>query len=47
MYVDVDDDGLLQLTTDNGGGPSNTIYLEPEVYDALVAYVERIRAQEA
>lgn len=43
MYVSVDDEGLLQLTTDNGDGPSNIIYLEPEVYDALVAYVERHR----
>lgn len=33
--------GMLKLTTDNGMGPSNTIYMEPEVYTALTRYVER------
>lgn len=37
VYADVEN-GMLKLTTDNGGGASNTIYLEPEVYDALVEY---------
>ena len=26
---------MIVLTTENGMGPSNTIYLEPTVYDAL------------
>lgn len=35
-------DGMLMLTTDNGLGPTNTIYLEPRVFHALVAYVARL-----
>ena len=33
--------GMLRLTTENGAGASNIIYLEPEVYEALVAYAAR------
>jgi len=44
VYVDVDN-GMLKLTTDNGYGPSNTIYLEPEVYEALTRYVQRIKQE--
>jgi len=33
--------GMLKLTTDNGMGPNNIIFLEPEVYTALVQYVSR------
>jgi hypothetical protein len=29
------------ITTNNGEGPTNTIYLEREVYSALRAYVQR------
>ncbi len=43
VYADIQD-GMIRLTTDNGYGPSNTILLEPEVYDALAQYVERIKA---
>lgn len=32
---------FLRLTTDNGMGPSNEIFLEPQVYCALLAYVLR------
>jgi len=32
-------DGGIVLTTDNGLGPSNTIFLEPEVYEALTQWV--------
>lgn len=32
--------GMLKLTTENGYGPDNIIYLEPEVYDNLVAVVQ-------
>jgi len=37
VYVDLDDGGWIVLTTENGlpGDPSNTIYLEPEVFKAL------------
>ena len=31
---------VLCLTTNNGKGPTNTIYLEKEVYKALRAYVQ-------
>ena len=31
---------MIVLTTENGLGPSNTIYLEPEVMLALIRYAE-------
>ena len=40
VYVDVED-GMLKLTTENGMGPTNTIYLEPEVMRALKEYLAR------
>ena len=36
--------GMIKLTTDNGVGIDQEIYLEPEVYNALVLYVERLNA---
>jgi len=30
--------GMIELTTDNGMGPSNQIWLEPSVLDALIRY---------
>lgn len=42
VYVDIER-GMLKLTTENGFGPSNTIYLEIEVFNNLVAYVRRHR----
>lgn len=33
---------MVTLTTENGYGPSNTIHLEPETYQALVQYVVQI-----
>lgn len=41
VYADFDG-YLIVLTTENGYGPSNTIYLEPEVYVALTKYVEEL-----
>jgi len=43
VYVEFDGNGLI-LTTENGlpDGPSNTIYLEPEVSIALVEFIERL-----
>ena len=35
------DGPMLVLVTDNGYGPTNTIYLERDVYEALVAFVTR------
>lgn len=37
VYVDVER-GMLKLTTDNGLGPSNTIYLEDSVFRNLQRY---------
>lgn len=42
VYADTED-GMLKLTTENGYGASNTIYLEPEVIDALIRYVNTAR----
>jgi hypothetical protein len=42
VYVDFDGYSLI-LTTENGGEPSNTIYLEPIVWADLVAYVKRLK----
>lgn len=39
VYVEIER-GMVKLTTDNGRGPSNTIYLEPEVMRALVQYYQ-------
>jgi len=41
VYVEIDN-GMFKLTTDNGMGASNTIYMEPEVYSAFVNYANRI-----
>ena len=41
-YVSFDGFGLT-LTAENGISTTNTIYLEPEVYESLVKYVEQIR----
>jgi hypothetical protein len=37
VYVEVEN-GMLKLTTDNGLGPVNTIWLEPSVVLVLVQY---------
>lgn len=41
VYAEVVDDGTLVLTTENGYGASNTIYLEPEVWSGLVEFMKR------
>lgn len=45
VYCEIQQSGQICLTTENGAptDPSNTIYLEPEVFDALALYVERVR----
>lgn len=47
VYVDVED-GMLKLTTENGlpDDPSNVIFLESDVYAALVRYVGGLRPPE-
>jgi hypothetical protein len=44
VYVEMEG-GMLKLTTNNGLGPTNTIYLDRDVYRALEAYVARLRAE--
>ena len=41
VYVD-HTDGMLILTTNNGEGPSNTICLEPEVWELLLEFARKI-----
>lgn len=36
---------VLTLTTENGEGPTNTIYLESEVFENLILFVNKIREQ--
>lgn len=44
VYADCDGYGIL-LTTENGYGPTNSIYLEPEVYHALLRYREWLKVK--
>lgn len=43
VYVDFDGFALV-LTAENGLSVQETIVLEPEVYAALLRYVERLKA---
>lgn len=47
VYVEVVPQLGLLLTTENGITVSNRIVLEPEVYTALVRYVEELKGEEA
>ena len=47
VYADLDEWRRIVLTTENGIRATNTIVLEPEVYAALLAWVERFRAATA
>jgi hypothetical protein len=42
VYVDFDGYQLV-LTSEDGISVLNTIYLEPNVYTALIAYVEKLK----
>lgn len=46
VYADFDGHYVV-LTTDNGFGPSNTIYLEPGALSSLFAYARRIAGASA
>jgi hypothetical protein len=46
VYVECEG-GMLKLTTNNGRGPSNTIYMEPATLNALVKYYDRCNAASA
>ena len=43
VYAESDGFGGIVLTTENGEGPSNTIYLDPYVLDALTRFITRVR----
>lgn len=45
VYCEFDGYGI-KLTTENGFGPSNTIYLEPFIVDAFQDFVKRIREEQ-
>jgi len=42
VYAEINEWGQITLTTENGlpNDPSNVIYLEPEVFQALCKYVK-------
>lgn len=40
VYVEVEG-GMFKLTTENGMGASNTIYMEPQVYEAFVLFATK------
>jgi hypothetical protein len=40
VYAENDGFGII-LTTENGFGATNTIYLEPQVYQALLDYMAK------
>jgi hypothetical protein len=48
VYAAVED-GMIKLTTENGlpSDPSNTIYLDPQVCDALARYIESFKSHYA
>lgn len=41
VYVELEN-GMIRLTTENGIEATNTIFLEPKVWRALKAWVERL-----
>lgn len=43
VYAALNDCGQIVLTTENGISTTNTIYLEPEVWEELVKWVERMK----
>lgn len=42
VYAEYDGYGI-KLTTENGMGASNTIVLEPDVYECLVLWVDALK----
>lgn len=43
VYVEIER-GMLRLYLDNGYGPKNEIFLEPEVMDTLIRYYDEAKA---
>lgn len=46
VYADVDYGSVILTTENDSSGPSNTIFLEPNVLQALKRYIERMIALE-
>ena len=44
VYVEIEC-GMLKLTTEDGIRATNTVYLEPEVMDKLVAYYKQAKEE--
>lgn len=44
IYAEVVHD-QLKLTTENGEGPTNTIYFDPEIWDSLVIWVRSLNKE--
>jgi hypothetical protein len=44
VYVEIDRDWYVKLTTENGIETTNTIYLEPEVISELQRYLRHFKA---
>lgn len=44
VYADIEADGSITLTTESGINITNRIVLEPQVYDALLRWVEWFKA---
>jgi len=38
VYAEIEN-GMVKLTTNNGSGPSNTIYLEPRIIESFIDFV--------
>lgn len=46
VYAESDNSGGIVLTTENdSSGPSNTIYMEPQVFKALMLFQVRIQTK--
>ena len=45
VYVEVEN-GMFKVTTENGIEATNTIFLEPAIYHALVKYATRALSEE-
>lgn len=45
VYAHISPYGELVLTTENGIEATNTIILEPQVIDALLRYLERVKEE--
>lgn len=40
VYIEIEN-GMVKLTTENGFGATNTIFLNMEVYEAMLVYVAK------